>query len=599
MLIFSNLKIRSRLILGFGVVLILMVAVAWLGYSRMQEVQGRLENITNGTMVKIKLANTMRDAVRASADSVRNLALLIEENPLEVDLQRIVTERKKYDDAAADLSKLITRDTDKALLGKIAEARQRSGPLVSQVLSLAKDQKNAEGTALWKSELHPVEIKWQLMLEEMVQLQDSGATTDAASARSAYQSTVSLLLILTLASIILSVMIAIWIIRAIMRPLNRAVEVSHAVAAGDLSMDIRVEGKDETALLLIALREMKDNLVNIVSGVRQSAEKVATASGEIAQGNMELSSRTETQASALEETSASMEELNSTLSQNADHARHADQLAQKASSVASKGGEVVSAVVGTMKGINASSKQIADIISVIDGIAFQTNILALNAAVEAARAGEQGRGFAVVASEVRSLAQRSADAAKQIKNLITASVEQVEKGTSLVDEAGVTMQEIVAAIKQVSDIIGEITSASVEQNAGIGQITTAVSEMDHTTQQNAALVEESAAAAENLRQQAQELVNAMAVFNLGDSHSYEVATPAQVRKAVVAPRSDARLPAVQKHTPTTKSLGVSKHLAKASNSLGGKLDEKSTGTGKHAAKETNSKKNKEDEWQEF
>jgi methyl-accepting chemotaxis protein len=529
MSIFSNLTIKSRLALGFGVVLALMVIVAWLGYSRMQEVQGRLENITSGTMVKIKLATTMRDAVRNSADSVRNLALLIDENPLDVDLKRIVTERKIYDEAAAELSKMSTSEADKALLATIAEARQRSGPLVEKVLTLAKEEKNAEGTAVWKTDLHPVEIKWQAMLEELVQLQDRGAAAVAAAARTAYQNTVRLLLILTLVSIAFGVTIAIWIIGAITRPLNRAVNVSHAVAAGDLSMAIEAEGKDETAQLLNALAEMKDNLVKIVSGVRQNAERVAAASGEIAQGNMELSSRTEAQASSLEETSASMEELNSTLTQSADHARHADQLARNASSVAIKGGEVVGEVVGTMKDINESSKQIADIISVIDGIAFQTNILALNAAVEAARAGEQGRGFAVVASEVRSLAQRSAEAAKQIKNLITASVERVERGTALVDQAGVTMQEIVVSIKQVSDIIGEITSASIEQNAGIGQVTQAVSEMDHTTQQNAALVEESAAAAESLKGQAQELVSAMAVFNLGDSYVAAAAPPPKRR----------------------------------------------------------------------
>lgn len=519
MSVFSNLKIGSRLGLGFGVVLVLMTIVAGLGFLRIQEVQGRLEEVTSGTMVKIKLANTMRDSVRASADAIRNLALLIDENSVETDSERIVIERKKYDDASAMLARMKSSDAGKALLIKIDETRQRSGPLVDKVLALAKDQKNAEGTAIWRTELHPEEIKWQAELEEMVQLQDSGAKADAADARAAYENTARLLLVLAVVSIMFGVAIAIWIIHAITRPLNRAVEVSHAVAAGNLSMDIHVEGNNETAQLLIALRSMKDNLVNIVGGVRQSAGRVAMASSEIAQGNSELSARTEAQAAALEQTSTSMEELNSTLQQNADHARHANQLAQNASTVALKGGEVVSEVVGTMKEINESSKQIADIISVIDGIAFQTNILALNAAVEAARAGEQGRGFAVVASEVRSLAQRSAEAAKQIKNLISASVDRVGKGTTLVDQAGVTMQEIVRSIKQVSDIIGEITSASVEQNVGVGQISQSMSAMDHATQQNAALVEEGAAAAESLKVQAQQLVDAMAVFNLGSMNA--------------------------------------------------------------------------------
>ncbi|MBI3284261.1 MAG: MCP four helix bundle domain-containing protein [Burkholderiales bacterium] len=523
---FSNLKIRTRLALGFGVVLLLMVVVAWLGYSRMQQVQGRLEEITSGTMQKIKLANTMRDSVRASADAIRNLALLIEENPVEVDIQRIVTERKKYDAAAAALAQLKTSEAGQALLKTVAAARQRSGPLIDKVQALAQDQKNAEGTAVWREQLHPEELKWQAGLEDMVQLQDAGAAQDNAEARAAYQNTVRLLLLLTLAAIAFGCALAYWIIQAISRPLISAVEISHAVAAGDLSMEIVVVGNNETAQLLIALRDMKDQLIHIVADVRENAENVAVASGQISQGNHEMSARTEAQASALEQTSASMEELNSTLNQNADHARHANQLAQSASSVAFKGGTVVSEVVDTMKGINDSSRQIADIISVIDGIAFQTNILALNAAVEAARAGEQGRGFAVVASEVRNLAQRSADAAKQIKQLISASVEQVEKGSVLVDQAGTTMQDIVESIRQVTTIIGEISATSIEQNAGIAQISQAVSEMDHTTQQNAAMVEESAAAAERLKELAQQLVGAMAVFNLGSVHAHAAAVVA-------------------------------------------------------------------------
>jgi len=549
MSIFSNLKIGPRLGLGFGVVLVLMVIVAGLGFSRMQQVQERLEDVTSGTMVKIKLANTMRDSVRAAADSVRNLALLIDENPVEVDMQRIVAERKKYDDAAAAMAKLANSDAGKALLTKIGEARQRSVPIIDKILALAKDQKNAEGTAVWRDELKPEEGKWLTMLEEMVQLQDSGAANAAIDARSAYQNTARTLLGLTLASIALSVVTAIWIIRAIVGPLMRAVTVTNAVAAGDLSMDIEAEGDTETAQLLFALRGMKDHLAGIVGGVRHNADKVASASTEIAQGNNELSARTEQQASALEETSASMEELNSTLKQNADNARQANELALNASSVALKGGEVVGEVVGTMKGINESSKQIADIISVIDAIAFQTNILALNAAVEAARAGEQGRGFAVVASEVRNLAQRSAAAAKEIKSLITASVERVEKGSRLVDQAGVTMQEIVGSIKHVAEIISEISSSSVEQNAGVGQISQAVMEMDHTTQQNAALVEESAAAAESLKMQARQLVDAVAVFNLGAT--FAMKTPPLHVPSTSAARA----------SPKTKSATASGHVA--------------------------------------
>ncbi len=294
--------------------------------------------------------------------------------------------------------------------------------------------------------------------------------------------------------------------------------VADAVAAGDLALNIRVAPGDKDSAMA-ALSTMSQKLATTVQTVRQNAEGVANASAEIAQGNHDLSARTEQQASALEQTAASMEQLGSTVRQNADNARTANQLAMSASTVAVQGGEVVAEVVETMKGINASSNKIADIITVIDGIAFQTNILALNAAVEAARAGEQGRGFAVVAGEVRNLAQRSAEAAKEIKELITASVERVELGTQLVDKAGVTMTEVVNSIRRVADIMGEISAASSEQSSGVSQVGEAVTHMDQATQQNAALVEEMAAAASSLNQQAQELVNAVAVFTLGHGHA--------------------------------------------------------------------------------
>ena len=291
-----------------------------------------------------------------------------------------------------------------------------------------------------------------------------------------------------------------------------------AVAHGDLSIAIELRPGD-TSSVMASMHAMRDSLAHTVGAVRQNAENVAAASHQIAQGNLDLSQRTEEQAAALQETAASMEELSATVRQNADNARQANQLALNASSVAVKGGEVVGQVVDTMKGINDSSKKIADIVSVIDGIAFQTNILALNAAVEAARAGEQGRGFAVVASEVRSLAGRSADAAKEIKSLINASVERVDRGTVLVDQAGATMTELVNSIRRVTDIMGEISAASIEQSAGVAQVGNAVAQMDQATQQNAALVEESAAAAESLKGQAQEMLNAVLVFKLrhGDS----------------------------------------------------------------------------------
>ncbi|MEI7537121.1 MAG: methyl-accepting chemotaxis protein [Comamonadaceae bacterium] len=309
--------------------------------------------------------------------------------------------------------------------------------------------------------------------------------------------------------------IAFIISRSITRGVAKAVQVVDAIAQGDLTKDFKSRGSDEIAKLLNALMLMQSSLLNMVSAVRSDAESLSVASAQIAQGNHDLSARTESQASALEQTAASMEQMGSTISQNADSAHRANQLALSASTIAAKGGIVVSEVVGTMQGINEASHKIAEIIGVIDGIAFQTNILALNAAVEAARAGEQGRGFAVVASEVRSLAGRSADAAKEIKMLISASVERVEQGAQLVDRAGETMTEVVNSIKRVTDIIGEINSASTEQAEGVHQVVEAVSQMDQATQQNAALVEEMSAAAMGLKAQAQGLVKVVAMFNLG------------------------------------------------------------------------------------
>jgi methyl-accepting chemotaxis protein len=337
----------------------------------------------------------------------------------------------------------------------------------------------------------------------------------ALEARAAQARNIELLV----AAVILGGLVAaLWLslvfIRSITGPLSEALTVANAVAEGDLRVKVNVRGDNELGQLMQALATMRDHLARVVQQVMVGAESVATASAQIAQGDNDLSGRTEEQASALEETSASMEELGSTVQQNADNAHQANQLAQNASTVAIKGGDVVGQVVHTMKDINDSSKRIADIISVIDGIAFQTNILALNAAVEAARAGEQGRGFAVVASEVRSLAGRSAEAAKEIKQLIDASVERVAQGTALVDQAGNTMTEVVSAIRRVTDIVGEISSSSSEQATGVSQVVEAVAQMDQTTQQNAALVEEIAAAADSLRSQAQQLVQTVSVFKI-------------------------------------------------------------------------------------
>lgn len=355
----------------------------------------------------------------------------------------------------------------------------------------------------------------------------------------------SVLLVVLLFSSVLTLLAALVMKAILVGPMLRAAELAGAIAGGDLTRSVQVDSKDETGALLLALSNMQTRLIGIVGNVRRGSDGVAVASAEIAQGTQDLSDRTENQASALEQTAASMEELNSTVTQNAHSAREASLLARDTSTVAAQGGEIVARVVSNMKGINDSSQKIADIIGVIDGIAFQTNILALNAAVEAARAGEQGRGFAVVASEVRALAGRSAEAAKEIKELISDSVQQVEQGSTLVDQAGETMNDVVASIRKLNDIVGEISAASAEQSAGVGEVSSAVTDMDRTTQQNAALVEQMTAAAASLKSQANDLVQAVAVFKL----SPQASAPGVALKAPpVQSGASAALP------PTKKSL---------------------------------------------
>ena len=381
--------------------------------------------------------------------------------------------------------------------------------------------------------------KAEATLNEIIKLNNGVADASVKDGGAAVIRSESLMLILGLLASALGMGCAAYITRAITQPINAAVKVAQTVASGDLTSHIEVHTTEETGQLLQALKDMNSSLVNIVAQVRSGTETIATASTEIASGNLDLSSRTEEQASSLEETASSMEELTATVRQNADNAQQANQLALSASGVAVKGGEVVGKVVETMDAINDSSRKIVDIISVIDGIAFQTNILALNAAVEAARAGEQGRGFAVVASEVRNLAQRSASAAKEIKTLIGASVEQVNAGSMLVAQAGSTMNDIVDSVQRVSDIITEITAASSEQSVGIDEINRAIGQMDAVTQQNAALVEESAAAAESMQHQAHNLAQVVSVFKLNGQQAK--VNGASTLKQPAAPQTALRL----------------------------------------------------------
>jgi methyl-accepting chemotaxis protein len=424
-------------------------------------------------------------------------------------VKTLLTQAQKDDDATVvatyvDLEKRLEA-IDNAQIGFEAQAQS--------VFKLI-DQGDHAGAMQQLGAVDAAQSKAETEIKGFVDAVKKITDANVVAALEGAKQTKTMLIVLAVLAFAGAAALGLVIARGILRQAVAAREAALRIAAGDLCGRIEVTSQDEMGQMLSAMRDMQASLTRVVSGVRQNADSVATASAQIAQGNHDLSQRTEEQASALEETAASMEQLGSTVKQNAESARQANQLALGASTVAVKGGGVVSQVVETMKGINDSSKKIADIIGVIDGIAFQTNILALNAAVEAARAGEQGRGFAVVAAEVRSLAQRSADAAKEIKILISTSVDRVEQGTTLVDQAGSTMEEVVASIKQVTDIMGEISAASTEQSAGVDQVGEAVSQMDQATQQNAALVEESSAAAESLKGQAQQLVEAVAVFKL-------------------------------------------------------------------------------------
>ncbi|WP_201492864.1 methyl-accepting chemotaxis protein [Rubrivivax sp. A210] len=512
----SHLKVRTRLGIAFGTLLLLTSFMAGLAVYKLADIESNLEDVVNDNNVKLQHSHDMSESVHIVARVMRTMALMHEKSEKDAELAKIKQARADYDKAWTALVAMPAVDAMRAGQARIAKTLEATRAINARFIEAAMADKTDEAVALLKESI-PLNTSLQDELHNYVKAEEADTAAVFKEAQADYASGRNLVLGSALFAFIAAAGLGMAVTRSITRQLGgepgEAAELARRVAEGDLGSRFRLAAGD-TSSMMAQLQRMQDSLARVVGDVRMNAENVATASAQIAQGNSDLSSRTEQQAAALEQTAATMDELGSTVRSNADSARQANQLAQGASTVAVKGGAVVGEAVETMKGINESSRKIADIIGVIDGIAFQTNILALNAAVEAARAGEEGRGFAVVAGEVRSLAQRSAEAARQIKSLIAASVESVERGSAQVNQAGATMSEVVDAIRRVTDIVGEITSASVEQSSGVAQVGEAVSQMDKATQQNAALVEESAAAAESLRQQAQQLVQTVSVFKI-------------------------------------------------------------------------------------
>lgn len=511
---FSNLRIKYRLWIAFGATLLVMLAMVFANANRLNTIGKRNQQILDKNAISVTIALEISSLIQRNGRNTAELFITSESQ----DRSKQYAEFDKIKERSFALIKSLTNlaesPQEKAALEKLNQSMTKFVGIFGQVADLMELDSRDEASVLMEKTQFPALNAAVEDIETIISMQRSDMSDADDAIKNDITFSRNLMLLSGLFATLISAVFAALITRSITDPLKEAIDVARQVADGDLTAKIQVRSKDETGSLLSAMADMNNSLVMTIGQVHRSAETISTSSSEIAAGNADLSARTESQASSLEETASSMEELTSTVKQNADNARQANLLAISASDVAVKGGKVVGEVVTTMSSIKESSKKIVDIISVIEGIAFQTNILALNAAVEAARAGEQGRGFAVVASEVRSLAQRSSSAAKEIKTLIDDSVSKVDAGSRLVDDAGHTMGDIVSSVQRVADIMSEITAASQEQSAGIEQVNHAITQMDEITQQNAALVEQAAAAAESMQEQAAALSHAVSIFKL-------------------------------------------------------------------------------------